>query len=1292
VADNWHPPSDLPDLRRAGIIAIDTEEKDDRLRAGMGSGWPFRAGHICGVSVAWREGGDIRAHYFPLRHPNTQNFDPAQVFQWFRDLIASDVRFVTQNGLYDWGWLLAEADIKMPPGERLEEIGALATMIDENRFKYGLNELCKWRGLPGKDETLLRQGIAALGLITNKRKKLVPQEHIWQLPAHYVGPYAEADAINTLRLYESLDPILNQEGTRDAYRLECDILPMVQAMRWRGIRIDLDAAKRARDLILSKRDAALTEASEKLGSTIGMHEIQSSKWLTKTFDRLGIKYPRTEKGNPSFTGGKTGWMAGDTHWLPPLIATANKYDKAATDFVQKIIDHSVNGRIHAEINPHRSEDFGTKSFRLSYSDPPLQQMPSRDEELAPLIRGIFLPEPGEVWLKPDCSQQEFRFVVHYANQHKLPKAAEAVARYRDDPDADFHALAAALTKLERTSAKAVNFAKIYGAGVHKFATMIGKPLREAQRIYKQYDRELPFLSQLSRIYRKCANDQGYITLYDGARRHFDRFAPNGEWKKNAGPCSWEEAQRRIADPEHPWHGHKQLYRADTRNALNAQIQGSAARHTKLWMLACWRAGITPLLQMHDCLDCSISSREQAELIARLGCDAVQLDVPMRIDLKYGWTWGDATHSWEELHNGVKVSDTLLAGHLGSDTPEIMHHEPSLSVEHSPDHCAAIENPAVERGEANDQHTNNDHSQHTSANDYRANDDKNTGKPYPPVRTALLTKGYRITQTFPFTVPGATEPLFYEDRYELWAKITSTKQRPRKTCRFWHRDNGREFNGTGPRRIIYNWPAIMAAGPGATVFITEGANKSKPLNDAGLLAAAVPYHKWEPECVSALADTHVIYLEDHDLPDERGCIKAKEFSAAARNKLVPVAASFRLVPALHLWKNLGRADKPPHGWDVKNWLEQGGNPAKLLAVCCEIPADGTGLVYIDMSRWDFEPTPEQEWIVYNRIPRRECVLFSGIGGSGKSITQLFLSCATVLSRDWLGITPEQGSSIFVDAEDDEKVLHRRAKAIAEYYDVSITDLIKGGLHLVSWRGCDAALATISRNGIVEPTALYRALLEAAGDIKPATIGIAASANVFAGNENDRAQVQQFIGLLTRVAMAANGSLTLISHPSIAGINTDSGLSGSTQWHNSVRARYFMREVKPEAGEPLDTDLRELVFKKNNYGSISESIMLRWNNGLFLPESGAALDQAAKEAIAEEVFLALLKRFATNNRKVGDKPSANYAPALFAVEDEAKRAGLTKRDLERAMRRLFQRNAIWNEPHGKPSRPSYRIAPK
>jgi RecA-family ATPase len=302
--------------------------------------------------------------------------------------------------------------------------------------------------------------------------------------------------------------------------------------------------------------------------------------------------------------------------------------------------------------------------------------------------------------------------------------------------------------------------------------------------------------------------------------------------------------------------------------------------------------------------------------------------------------------------------------------------------------------------------------------------------------------------------------------------------------------------------------------------------------------------------------------------------------------------------------------------------------------------------------------------------------------------LHLAAAHVLGRDcWLTM-PEQGPAIFVDAEDDERVMHLRLAAITEHYEVTFADLIKGGLHLISYAG----KATVSRNGKIEPTAIYRQILEAAGDIKPVQIVIASSANVFAGSEIDRSQVQQFVGLLTSITIISNGSLLLCSHPSLTGISTGTGLSGTTQWHNAVRARLFMKGVKPENGAQPDNDLREIEFKKNQYGKISDSIVLRYQAGMYLPVPGASLDKLARETKAEEIFIELLRRLTAENRYVSDKKSSIYAPAVFAREDEARKAGISSADFAEAMRRLFAAKKIWNEPCGKPSRPSYRIALK
>src|SRR5262249_7722917 len=154
---------------------------------------------------------------------------------------------------------------------------------------------------------------------------------IWRLPARFVGPYAEQDPVSTLLLFESLKPALEREGTYAAYRLEVALLPMVGAMRRRGIRIDSARAEQVRDLILARRDAVFKELSERLGTNIGMAEIGSPKWLTQTHDAHSIEYPYTEKGNPSFT---TSWMSGHPHWLPQLIDKAGHYDKASVHFLE----------------------------------------------------------------------------------------------------------------------------------------------------------------------------------------------------------------------------------------------------------------------------------------------------------------------------------------------------------------------------------------------------------------------------------------------------------------------------------------------------------------------------------------------------------------------------------------------------------------------------------------------------------------------------------------------------------------------------------------------------------------------------------------------------------------------------------------------------------------------------------------------------------------------------------------------------------------------------------------------
>lgn len=165
--------------------------------------------------------------------------------------------------------------------------------------------------------------------------------------------------------------------------------------------------------------------------------------------------------------------------------------------------------------------------------------------------------------------------------------------------------------------------------------------------------------------------------------------------------------------------------------------------------------------------------------------------------------------------------------------------------------------------------------------------------------------------------------------------------------------------------------------------------------------------------------------------------------------------------------------------------------------------------------------------------------------------------------------------------------------------------------------------------------------------------------------------------------------LITHPSLTGIGDGSashaGLSGTTQWHNAVRARASMRINKSEDG--LDTGMREIKFHKNQYGSISASCFVRWQNGLFLPVEGMSMDAAERAAKAEEVFIALLKKIRAQGREVNHKAGSTYAPKVFAEQPDAQ--GITKKEFKAAMERLLDAGVIKVEDYGKASRPAYRL---
>jgi RecA-family ATPase len=359
------------------------------------------------------------------------------------------------------------------------------------------------------------------------------------------------------------------------------------------------------------------------------------------------------------------------------------------------------------------------------------------------------------------------------------------------------------------------------------------------------------------------------------------------------------------------------------------------------------------------------------------------------------------------------------------------------------------------------------------------------------------------------------------------------------------------------------------------------------------------------------------------------------------------------------------------------------------------APASALRIVNASTLAAKPVPPRVWHVPDLIPARTVTTISGDGGVGKSLAALQLSASTALNQEWLGHKVRHGKVLYLSAEDDMDELHRRLAKIAAAYGVTLAEL--SNLHLLPYAGFDAVLAMpAGRTNRIEATPLWRQIEQATADLKPNLVVFDTQSDVFAGEENARVQVRQFVGMLRGLAIEHDLTSMLLSHPSLTGISSGSGTSGSTAWNNAVRSRYYVERIFMEGkGEiEADPDLRKFTNKKFNYGRRGYEMTLRWSDGVFVRESdtnssGGMLGALGVILEAEVAFLDLVGRYMAEGRAVNATPGPNYAPTMFARDPRGK--GTTKRAFTTAMNNLFQAGKIETEEFGPPSKRRTRLVP-
>ena len=317
-------------------------------------------------------------------------------------------------------------------------------------------------------------------------------------------------------------------------------------------------------------------------------------------------------------------------------------------------------------------------------------------------------------------------------------------------------------------------------------------------------------------------------------------------------------------------------------------------------------------------------------------------------------------------------------------------------------------------------------------------------------------------------------------------------------------------------------------------------------------------------------------------------------------------------------------------------------------------DHYGLKIIDPVRWAGKPIPTPKWLVEGWIPLRSVTMLSGDGGTGKSLLALQLLAAAAGRTSWLGLPVMPVKSFGIACEDDEDELHRRLADIAESMGIDFGDL--ENLQLTSRVGmANEFLRRDKFNKPQGPSEFFEQVLKESKAFGAQLVVIDGLHDTFDGNENSRPEARQFVGMLRKIALEIDGAVVLLAHPSLSGLNSGTGNSGSTAWNNAARSRLYLSRPKDDEA---DSNARVLRTMKANYGRVGDEIRIRWKEGVFVTDTGMGgnvVDHIARQ----KAFLECLRVAKEQGRQPSDaKNSPRYAPKLLASFPAAKGIGAAR----------------------------------
>lgn len=576
-------------------------------------GLNWKTQNVCGYSLS----DSKDAVYVSVRHKGGANIDQPEAFE------AEVNKIIQQRKKPLVGWNIKfdahfseNHDIIL--GNNIVDGMVMEALLDENKHKYDLKSTLPGYNIEHKSDKALYAHIGAKFGCKPDRSSMAHFHRLSGDDPFAVG-YACDDTRTTLQCYEKQYKELYRQELDLVADLENKLCHVLQKMERRGIQVDEAEAARVKLEVDELYERAYLELplEEAESGEVKFINIRSGKDLKEYFEMCSITdWPMTApterfpNGQPSFN---KQFLATSQEGLN--ILNCRKYGHLKNSFLDVLDSHIHKGRIHTTFNQTKNETHGTKTGRLSSSNPNKQQVPKRDKELGKIYRRMFISSPDCILIEYDYSQAEPRLYSHYSGEPVL------IQGYTSTPVIDMHSVAAQYMNVSRDVAKNLNLGIMYTMGADKLAAQLGITREAALDILKRWKRTFPNVAKFTKRASQVAEERGYVKTILGRRARF----PDARWS----------------------------YRA-----ANRIIQGGSADIMKWKLVEIDRYLVENnledvckmLLTIHDSIVFEIHKSRMdlikiiASVMERVQVPPFNLKVPFTVDYNHGQNWSAATYN------------------------------------------------------------------------------------------------------------------------------------------------------------------------------------------------------------------------------------------------------------------------------------------------------------------------------------------------------------------------------------------------------------------------------------------------------------------------------------------------------------------------------------------------------------------------------------------------------------------------------------------------------------------------